>query len=228
MHDIKPARRVPYVTYLVIALNLAMFVYQFLTLTPQENQLFVHRHGVVPLFLLSGYGPAVSTLFSSLFLHGGILHLGLNMLFLHIFGDIVEDTMGHVRFALFYLFSGVASALAHALLDPDSQLPLLGASGAISGVLGAYLTMFPRGRVKTWLFALFELPAFVFVVIWFGTVLLSALGTQRGWQATNVIFFAHLAGFVAGVLWLLVLGKPRLPPRTYLGPQLPTRAWGRR
>jgi membrane associated rhomboid family serine protease len=228
LHDINPARRVPFVTYLLIALNLAMFVYQYLTLSPLENQLFVRQHGVVPLFLLSGYGPAVSTLFSSMFLHAGLGHLASNMWFLHIFGDNVEDAMGHARYALFYLFSGVAAALVHAFIDPGSQLPLVGASGAISGVLGAYLLMYPKARVLTFFFFLFELPAFLFIVVWFGMQVYSGFGTLGIEKGAGVAFFAHVGGFVAGVLWLLVLGKPKLPPRAYLGPRVPTRELRRR
>ena len=228
LRDINPARRVPYVTYLLIALNLAMFVYQYLTLSPLENQLFVHRHGVVPLFLLSGYGPAVSTLLTSLFLHGGLAHLASNMWFLHIFGDNVEDAMGHGRYATFYLFTGMVASLAHALIDPDSQLPLVGASGAISGVLGAYVVMYPKARVVTYLFVLFELPAFAFIVVWFGIQLYSGFGSLAAEKGPGIAFFAHVGGFVAGVLWLLVLGKPKLPPRAYLGPQIPTRELRRR
>src|SRR5687768_8799872 len=97
---------------------MAVFAYQFLSLSPLENSLFVRRHGVVPLFLLSGYAPSLSTLLSSMFMHGGLMHLVSNMWFLHIFGDNVEDAMGHLRYAGFYLVSGIAAALVHAFIDP--------------------------------------------------------------------------------------------------------------
>jgi membrane associated rhomboid family serine protease len=229
LRDINPTRRLPYVTYVLIALNLAVFVYQFLSLSPLDNQLLVRRHGVIPIFLFSGYGPALSTLVTSMFLHGGLMHLVSNMWFLHIFGDNVEDALGHLRFAVFYLATGVVAALVHAATDPGSQLPMIGASGAISGVLGGYLLMFPRARVVT-LFVVFlvELPAILFILAWFGLQLFSGfgeLGTNRG---AGVAFFAHVGGFLAGVLWLLILGKPKLEPRAYLGDRIPTRNLRRR
>jgi membrane associated rhomboid family serine protease len=224
LRDINPTRRVPYVTYLFIALNLAVFVYQFLTLSQLENELFVHRHGVIPLFLLSGYGPALSTLFSSMFMHGGLGHLASNMWFLHIFGDNVEDVLGHFRYALFYLCSGIAAALAHAFIEPGSQLPLVGASGAISGLLGGYLLMFPRARVLTWLLIfMVEIPAFVFILGWFGLQVFFGFGSLATNQSAGVAFFAHVGGFVAGFGWLLLFGRPKPDPRTYLGPQLSRR-----
>jgi membrane associated rhomboid family serine protease len=229
LRDINPTRRVPYVTYLFIAANLAVYVYQFLTLSPVENELFVHRHGVVPLFLLSGYGPSLSTLLSSLFMHGGLAHMASNMWFLHIFGDNVEDMLGHFRYILFYVFCGIAAAVAHAVIEPGSQLPLVGASGAISGVLGGYLLMFPRARVVTFfpLFFLFELPAFLFILVWFGIQLFSGFGTLGRSEGAGVAFFAHVGGFVAGFAWLLLFGRPKHDPRVYLGPQLRRRNFPR-
>lgn len=221
LRDINPTRRAPYVSYALIALNLAVFAYQYLSLSPLENALIVRRHGVIPLFLLSGYAPALSTLFSSMFMHGGLLHLVSNMWFLHIFGDNVEDAMGHLHYALFYVFAGVVAGATHALSDPGSQLPMVGASGAISGVLGAYLLMFPRARIVTLvLFFLLELPAILFILVWFGIQLYSGfgeLGTQHG---AGVAFFAHVGGFVAGLVWIVVFGRSRPSARPYLGPRL--------
>jgi membrane associated rhomboid family serine protease len=224
LRDMNPTRTVPCVTYSLIALNLAVFVYQFLSLSPVENQLFVHRHGVVPLFLLSGYGPSLSTLVSSMFLHGGFGHLVSNMWFLHIFGDNVEDALGHARFALFYVCCGIAAALAHAYIEPQSQLPMVGASGAISGLLGGYLLIFPRARVLTWLLIfLVEVPAFLFILVWFGMQVSSGFGSLGSATNEGVAFFAHVGGFVAGFVWLLLFGPARPNPRTYLGPQLARR-----
>jgi membrane associated rhomboid family serine protease len=225
LRDINPTRRIPYVTYLLITLNLAVFAYQFLNLSPLDNQLLVRRHGVIPMFLFSGYGPSLSTLITSMFLHGGLLHLISNLWFLHIFGDNVEDAMGHLRYALFYLSTGIVAALVHALTDPGSQLPMVGASGAISGLLGGYLLMFPRARVVT-LFVVFliELPAILFILAWFGLQLFSGFGELGSNRGAGVAFFAHVGGFLAGVLWLIIFGRPRLEPRTYLGPQVATRS----
>ena len=143
LRDINPTRRAPVVTYLLIAANLAVFVYQFLVLTAAQSERFVLQHGVVPDYLFSGYGPSLSTPFTSMFMHGGLGHLASNMWFLHVFGDNVEDILGHSRYLFFYLLTGVLSAVAHGLMDPSSHMPLVGASGAISGVLGAYIVMFP-------------------------------------------------------------------------------------
>jgi membrane associated rhomboid family serine protease len=229
LRDINPTRRLPYVTYVLIALNLAVFVYQFLRLSPLDNQLLVRTHGVIPMFLLSGYGPSISTLVTSMFLHGGLMHLLSNMWFLHIFGDNVEDAMGHLRFAVFYLTTGIVAALVHAFADPSSQLPMVGASGAISGVLGGYLVMFPRARVVT-LFVVFlvELPAILFILAWFGLQVFSGFGELGTGRGAGVAFFAHIGGFLAGVLWLLVFGRPKLEPRAYLGARIPTRNLRRR
>lgn len=229
LRDNNPTRRLPYVTYLLIALNLAVFVYQFLKLSPLDAQLLVRRHGVIPMFLFSGYGPALSTLLTSMFLHGGLMHLLSNMWFLHIFGDNVEDAMGHLRYALFYLSTGVVAALVHALTDPGSQLPMVGASGAISGVLGGYLLMFPHARIVTLLVVfLVELPALVFIVGWFAYQLYEGFGQLGTTRGAGVAFFAHVGGFAAGVVWLLIFGKPKLQPRTYLGERIPTRNLRRR
>jgi membrane associated rhomboid family serine protease len=229
LRDINPTRRAPVVTYALIALNLAVFAYQFLLLAPGQNELFVRRHGVIPLFLFSGYGPSVSTLFTSMFIHGGLLHLLSNMWFLHIFGDNVEDALGHVRFAMFYLFAGISAALVHGLTDTASQLPMVGASGAISGVLGAYLLMFPQARVVTLFFVLLlELPALLFILGWFLWQVFSGFGELSGSQGLGVAFFAHVGGFLAGVAWLLLLGRPKPMPRTYLGPRLSSHELRRR
>jgi membrane associated rhomboid family serine protease len=221
IRDINQTRRVPVVTYVLIAANLAVFVYQLLLLTPDQNAAFARQHGVIPLYLFSGYGPALSTLFTSLFLHGGLGHVAMNMWFLHVFGDNVEDALGHGRFFVFYLVTGVVAALAHALIDTESTTPLVGASGSISGVLGAYVVLFPRARVVAWAILIVELPAAVFLLIWFGMQVWSGFGTL-GNSGPGIAFFAHIGGFVAGVLLVFAAGRPRVPV-TYLGARIPTR-----
>jgi membrane associated rhomboid family serine protease len=227
LRDINPTRRTPVVTYLLIAVNLAMFVYQYLLMSPEANQLFVEKHGAVPFYLFSGYGPALSTVLTSMFMHGGLGHIASNMWFLHVFGDNVEDTLGHVRYLVFYLVTGVVAVVAHGLIDASSQVPLVGASGAISGVLGAYIILHPRARVVTWAFILlFEVPAWFFLLVWFAMQVLSGFGTLGDGRA-GVAFFAHIGGFVAGVLLVLVSGRDRQPV-TYLGPRLSSRELRRR
>lgn len=228
LRDINPTRRTPVVTYVLIAANLAVFVYQYLLLPAGANQLFVEKHGVIPYYLFSGYGPSLSTPLTSMFLHGGLAHLAGNMWFLHVFGDNVEDMLGHVRYLVFYLLTGVVAVLAHGLIDTQSQIPLVGASGAISGVLGAYIVLHPRARVVTWgFFLLIELPAWFFLLLWFGVQVWSGFGTLGDGRA-GVAFFAHIGGFVAGVALVLAAGRSKQPPVTYLGPRVSTRDLRRR
>lgn len=230
LRDINPTRRVPYVTYAIIVLNIAMFVYQFVVLTPTQNQEFVQQHGVVPYYLLSGYGPALSTPLTSMFMHGGLGHLMSNMWFLHVFGDNVEESLGRTRFIVFYFFTGILSVLAHSLIQANNQLPLVGASGAISGVLGAYILLYPRARVVTYVppFFFFELPAFFFILIWFGIQVFSGWYTLSSIETSGVAFFAHVGGFVSGVAFLALGGRPKRGPVTYLGPRVSTRELRRR
>lgn len=229
LRDINPTRRVPYATYALIAANVAMFVYQFIELTPSQNQTFVHRHGAVPYYLLSGYGPSLSTPFTSMFMHGGLGHLMSNMWFLHVFGDNVEDALGRIRYLAFYLFTGVVAVFVHSLIQPGSQLPLVGASGAISGVLGAYVLLFPRARVVTFvpIFFFFELPAFFFILFWFVMQVFSGCSLSST-ETAGIAFSAHVGGFLAGIAFLLAFGRPRRGPVTYLGPRLSTRDLRRR
>lgn len=230
LRDINPTRRVPFVTYAIIALNIAIFVYQYIVLTPTLNELLVRKHGVVPYYLLSGYGPALSTPLTSMFMHGGLGHLMSNMWFLHVFGDNVEDGLGRVRYLVFYLFTGAVAVLAHVLIQPDSRLPLVGASGAISGVLGAYVLLFPRARVVTFvpIFFFFELPAFFFILIWFGLQVLSSFGSLSATETAGVAFMAHVGGFLGGIGFTLLGGRPQRTPVGYLGPRVSTRSLRRR
>jgi membrane associated rhomboid family serine protease len=184
---------------------------------------------VVPVHLFSGYGPSLSTLVTSMFMHGGLGHLASNMWFLHVFGDNVEDVLGHGRFLFFYLMTGIVSAVAHSLIDPTSHVPLVGASGAISGVLGAYIVMFPRARVVTLaILFLFEVPAFFFLLFWFAIQVFSGFGALAAPSQAGVAFFAHVGGFLAGVGYVLLSGSRRRRTAPYLGPRLPTRALRRR
>lgn len=229
LRDINPTRRLPYVTYGLIVLNLAVFAFQLLKLSPAENLLLVRRHGVIPLFLFSGYGPSLSTLFTSMFLHDGFLHLLPNMWFLHIFGDNVEEAMGHLRYGLFYLTTGIVAALVQALMNPDSQVAIIGASGAIFGVIGGYLLLFPRARVVTlWLVFLVEVRAIFFILAYFGWNLYQGFSEYGNTRGAGVAFFAHIGGFIAGVLWLWIFGKPKLEPQVYLGERIATRNLRRR
>jgi membrane associated rhomboid family serine protease len=197
LRDTNPRAGLPTVNWLLIAANVVVFAYE-VSLGPVDGERFVVRWGLTPVSF------SVATLFTSMFLHGGVLHLLGNMLFLHIFGDNVEDRLGHLRYAGFYLACGVAAGLAQTLSHPGSGLPMVGASGAIAGVSGAYLLFFPHARILTlvpifFFVRLMEVPAVIFLVIWFSWQVLSGVATLGMAEATGVAFWAHVGGFVAGM-----------------------------
>ena len=221
--DLNPRRTWPVVTVLLIAANVLAFLYE-LSLGPRLEG-FLMAAAFVPARLHgdgpgSGLLPGAESALISMFLHGGWGHILGNMLFLWIFGDNVEDRLGHGRYLLFYLLSGYAATFAHALFNPDSAMPAIGASGAISGVLGAYLFLYPRARIVTvvWLFIFVrfvEIPAIVYLPIWFLLQLFSGVSSLRVADpaaAGGVAFFAHIGGFVAGPILLLLLGGTRRRP----------------
>lgn len=196
--------RTPYVTYALLAINILIFLYE-LVLPEQALTEFIFQWGVIPVEISNQQ--RLFTLISSMFLHGGWMHLIGNMLFLFVFGDNIEDTMGHLRFLGFYLLCGIGAGLAQVLINPASQIPLIGASGAIAGVLGAYIVLFPHGRIRTLVFAGFFVttilvPAWVMIGLWFVLQLVSGV-TSLGGQvedAGGVAFWAHVGGFVLGAL----------------------------
>jgi membrane associated rhomboid family serine protease len=201
----------PVVTILLIAVNVLVFLLQ-LGQGPHLEQ-FVMKWSVVPLEYSRHADlppeipyPYWATLFSSMFMHGGLMHLFGNMLYLWIFGDNVEDAMGKAKYLVFYLICGVAAAYAQILVDPQSQVPSLGASGAISGVLGAYLVLYPSRRVRVWtLRGIAEMPAVFVIGIWILFQFLNGLGQIAQTEQTGgVAYAAHVGGFVAGLLlvWL--------------------------
>jgi membrane associated rhomboid family serine protease len=196
--DVIPSRTVPAVTIALIAVNVLVFLYQ-LTLGDPELQIFVARYAVIPAWF------TIPSLVTSQFLHGGFVHVGSNMLYLWIFGDNVEDRLGHVRFLVFYLFAGVVAAVLQMLFNPFSTVPMVGASGAIAGVMGAYFVLYPHSRVLTVVFLflfvdLVEIPAIFFLGIWFLMQLLSGVGSIGVSNiGGGVAFWAHVGGFVAGL-----------------------------
>jgi rhomboid family protein len=218
LRDHNPSRRVPYVNLLLIAVNLLVFGWQFFYL-PNGTADLIHALGVVPheLFSPTSAGPhsrlpAPLTLVSAMFIHAGWLHLLGNMLYLWIFGDNVEDRLGHGRYLLFYLACGVIAAVVHAFVFAQSKVPCVGASGAISGVLAAYLIFFPGARVST-LFVIFffirivRLPAVLLLGLWIALQVLSGLAEPSA-QAGGVAWFAHIGGFASGAL-LVTLMRPQ-------------------
>jgi membrane associated rhomboid family serine protease len=195
--DVIPSRTTPVVTIAIIILNAIAFLFE-LTLSDRELDEFVQAFGVVPA---SFSWMAVLT---SMFLHGGWLHFLGNMLYLWIFGDNVEDRLGHLRYLVFYLFCGAIAALGQTITNPYSAVPMVGASGAIAGVMGAYFVLYPHSRVLTAVFIFFyldlvEIPAIFFLGIWFFMQLFSGVGSIGADAASGgVAFWAHVGGFVAG------------------------------
>jgi len=206
--DENPTARRPLLTLVLIGANLAGFFYQIslLRVDPRLELALIFQFGLVPAALTHGYSPGgYLTAVSSMFLHGGWLHLIGNMLYLWIFGNNVEDSMGHWRFLLFYLLTGIVAASAHVLMEPTSTVPTIGASGAVSGILGAYLILYPRARIKTllplgFLLTVVYLPAWFFLIFWIGLQIISQAFFPIGPDAGGVAYAAHIGGFVAGVL----------------------------
>ena len=209
LHDDNPTRITPYVTITIMVLCALVFLWQLSLGAAVQRAVF--SLGMIPATLLGGKSlpaeiaivPAWMTLFTSMFMHGGWMHLLGNMLYLWIFGNNVEDSMGHGRFIVFYLLSGVAAALLQALPDPASEIPMIGASGAISGILGAYLLMFPHARVLVVIPLGFymhpmRVPASLVLGFWFLMQLISS-ATSSGQQG-GVAFGAHIGGFLAGMV----------------------------
>jgi len=214
IRDINPTRRFPMVTVILIVLNVIVFVFELML--PSESMLdsFAYTWGLVPYELMQLDLWAIMTVFTSMFLHGGFMHLASNMLYLWIFGDNIEFALGSFRFIIFYLLCGIGAALGQVLIDPISTVPMIGASGAISGVLGAYLLLYPRAEVETLVFLgyfvrLIRLPALVVLGLWIFLQLSSGL-LSLGMEATGgVAFFAHIGGFLSGLALVVLLRRRR-------------------
>ncbi len=227
LSDINPTQRRPWVTYGLVAANLVAYVLQM----GYGLEASAWNWGLIPLRLLGGdapipvpgHGPLLIgsppalTILTSMFMHGGLLHLGGNMLYLWIFGNNVEDRLGHLRFLVFYLAGGVLATLSHVAVSQGSALPLVGASGAVAAVLGAYWRLFPRARVRCLLFLFIlvqfvELPAALVLGLW---ILLQVINGVLGLGVGGggVAWFAHIGGFLAGLLLLFALGARRRRPQ---------------
>jgi membrane associated rhomboid family serine protease len=249
------SRSFPCVNVVIIALNFAMFLYEVSlsshgtfgvignTRITSELDRFMFHWANIPACTfdalgwdreLRGTGASVCsaqphpawTIFSAMFMHGSWIHILGNMLFLWIFGDNVEDAMGHVLYAAFYLIVGTAGAVTHGLIDPNALTPTLGASGAIAGVMGAYIVLYPRATVSViipiFFFIPFPLPAFILIGFWFLAQVLSgfsALGVSTVGAASGVAYFAHIGGFIAGAMLVNVfaLNRPRRRPKPARG-----------
>lgn len=208
--DDNPTRRAPVLTVSILLLNVGVFFYS-IALGSVGFDVFTLRMGLIPFEVTHGVDaisptpiPLYLTFLTAMFMHGGWMHLGGNMLYLWIFGNNVEDTLGRLRFLFFYVFCGVAASLGHVLSDPDSTIPMVGASGAIAGILGGYLARFPGARVHVFVFLLFfiqivRVPALLVLGVWFIIQLVNA-SADSGGVGGGVAWYAHIGGFIAGYL----------------------------
>jgi len=210
IRDTQPSYSKPVVTVMLIVVNILIFLFEF-SLDPYSRNALIATYGLVPDHF------AVTNIFTSMFLHGGWLHVLGNMWFLWIFGDNVEDILGHGKFLLFYLMCGVAAALAQVLASPFSRVPMIGASGAIAGVMGAYMVKFPRARILTFViliffFFTFEVPAWVMLIYWFVLQLFGgfdSITASQYSQGGGTAFLAHVGGFLTGMVLIFLLGTRR-------------------
>lgn len=216
--DDNPARTFPFITILIIVSNILIFLLEITS--PQGMERTVYAYGAIPQNILTFEKTQpihpVLTVFTSMFMHGGLFHLGGNMLYLWIFGNNIEDKLGHLRFIFFYIFCGINAAYSHAFLDPNSLTPMIGASGAISGVLGAYLLLFPGAGVYTVVFLgffvqIFKIPALIVIGFWAIVQLINGLLSTGLVKQGGVAWFAHIGGFLSGLITIrLWLPKRRL------------------
>jgi len=238
IRDHNPSTRVPFVTVGLIAINVLVYLWGLGALdTNLALSQFYFDYALLPVRLTNGEN--YSALISSLFLHGGFMHLAGNMLFLWIFGDNLEDEMGHLPFLVFYLLSGVGASLAHVVTEPASTIPMVGASGAIAGVMGGYLLLFPKARVDILLvliiyFRIIPIPAWIMLGLWFGLQLFAGVNTDN--STGGVAYWAHAGGFVIGLIltvplwlreggpafWSRTDGHPPHPDAVYRKSSIPT------
>ncbi len=218
--DLNKSGSFPFVVLIIIILNALVFAYE-LSLPDAAQAGFFKAFGMTPKNLTymalgeSGEGviPWWATLFTYMFLHGGWLHVIFNLWFLWIFGDNVEDMLGHARFALFYVACGVGSAVAEAFFSANADVPIIGASGAIAGVMGAYLWLFPTARIVTlvWIIVIFffvRIPAVIFLGLWFALQVFNGSGSYAADASGGIAWFAHAGGFIIGIVLLLTFFRP--------------------
>lgn len=215
LKDNNPTTSFPFITILIIIVNTAIFFFQT-SLGPFAGELFIFKTGAIPYEIVrfTDIGPRALltpplTLLTAIFVHGSFLHLAGNMLYLWIFGNTIEDSIGHLRFGVFYILSGILASLFHILTNIDSTVPMVGASGAIAGILGAYFILHPRAKILTLIFFFFfihlvRIPAIIFLGFWF---VLQLLSSHSG---GGVAWYAHIGGFITGALLIFFFKKKRV------------------
>ena len=199
--DDNPRVLIPFVTYFIIGLNILVFIYQYFIIQGEQlSENFIYTYALIPA------NPTILTIFSSMFMHGGFTHIIFNMWFLWIFGDNIESVLGHKKYLLFYFLCGIGAGLSQIQIDPESTIPMVGASGAIAGVLGAYLFRFPRATVHVLVILIvfitfIRVPAMIVIGFWFLSNLTAGIGTLGIEQTGGTAWFAHIGGFISGVLF---------------------------
>ena len=213
LYDTVRTRKFPLVNLLLIIANVLAFLYE-IQMGPSTLQRFIFTWGLIPARFLSDPSRMWLTIFTAMFLHGGWFHIISNLWVLFIFGDNVEERMGSFRYLLFYLLSGTAAGLLQVYILPASGTPMIGASGAIAGVLGAYLILYPRSKIASlvpifFIFTLIEIPAFIFLIFWFLSQLYSGLFAVQGGGGSGIAWWAHVGGFSFGVLMVSFFARRR-------------------
>ena len=213
-HDENPTRNFPLLTVLLIGTNIFVFFWEF-SYPGQVATLFTH-YGLVPVQFVQAPLQTSPNIFSAMFLHAGLMHLAGNMLFFWIFGNNIEDVLGKVRFIAFYLICGMIAAMSHVFMDTGSEVPMVGASGAISGILGAYLVLFPGAKVKTLVFlgiliTIIRIRAAYLLIFWMGIQIYSNLAS--GHEGGGVAWMAHIGGFLAGMILIIPFKASLKPPK---------------
>ena len=215
LSDINPTKKMPLISWLILIICISIFLYQY-NLDFHSEQKTILSFGMIPsvLFKIKQLSndlviiPAYMTLITSMFLHGGWMHLIGNMAYLYIFGDNIEDELGKIKFIIFYIICGMFAGLSQALIDINSEIPMIGASGAISGILGAYLILFPKKEIKVffWFFIfikIFRIPAMYVIGCW---IFIQFFSLNNG-EESNVAYAAHIGGFIAGIIFIIILRK---------------------
>jgi membrane associated rhomboid family serine protease len=218
LYDTVRSRRFPAINLILIVINILAFLYE-IQMDPSALKEFIFEWGLIPARLLSDSSSTWKTIFTSMFLHGGWFHIINNMWVLFIFGDNVEARMGGIRYLIFYLLSGVAAVLLQTYVLPSSAVPMIGASGAVAGVLGAYLILFPHSRIASlvpilFIFTIIEIPAVIFLLFWFASQLYSGLFAIQGSRGSGIAWWAHIGGFLFGIIMVFFF-RTRTTYRSY-------------